>query len=208
MKTKEIARKYGFDQIEFDKFLNNQNEIPISGLIETSVSDAYVDLAVERFKAFLDAEAALQKAKNAEAEAKAREKEEAEARAKAEKERIRMERQQLLDSIIVSSVSSFEGYSIKKYHGLITKDYPVQINRDGFYSSLLNGKILDDYRLRLLDELKLAAHSIGCNAVIGTRFDYISFEPESISTFGDTHYYEPYVIVVTVSGTAVVIEKE
>ena len=55
-------------------------------------------------------------------------------------------------------------------------------------------------------ELKEAAYDLGCNAVIGVDFDYITLEPES-ATLGRT-IYEPYVICVTANGNAVVIEKE
>jgi uncharacterized protein YbjQ (UPF0145 family) len=55
-------------------------------------------------------------------------------------------------------------------------------------------------------ELKQAAHSLGCNAVIGVDFDYITLEPETATSNGGTMYL-PYVFAVTANGNAVTIEK-
>ncbi len=62
-------------------------------------------------------------------------------------------------------------------------------------------------RTQALRELKEAAYDLGCNAVIGVDFDYITLEPETASIGGGT-VYQPYVICVTANGNAVVIEKE
>ena len=58
-----------------------------------------------------------------------------------------------------------------------------------------------------LAELKEAAYALGCNAVVGVDFDYITLEPETANFNGGT-LYEPYIICVTANGNAVVIEKE
>lgn len=58
-----------------------------------------------------------------------------------------------------------------------------------------------------MKELKEAAYDLGCNAVIGVDFDYITLEPETANFSGGT-LYEPYIICVTANGNAVVIEKE
>ena len=55
-------------------------------------------------------------------------------------------------------------------------------------------------------ELKEAALDLGCNAVIGVDFDYLTLDPQTASLTGGT-VYEPYVICVTANGNAVVIEK-
>ena len=62
-------------------------------------------------------------------------------------------------------------------------------------------------RIQALRELKEAALALGCNAVIGVDFDYMTFEPETANANGGTTYY-PYMICVTANGNAVVIEKE
>lgn len=48
---------------------------------------------------------------------------------------------------------------------------------------------------------------MGCNAVIGVDFDFITLEPETASISGRTTYL-PYVFCVTANGNAVVIEKD
>lgn len=58
-----------------------------------------------------------------------------------------------------------------------------------------------------LKELKEAAYDLGCNAVIGVDFDYITLEPETVNAGGGTLYL-PYVFCVTANGNAVIIEKE
>lgn len=86
----------------------------------------------------------------------------------------------------------------------------MEIPRNNVFDKTTNGGNLTDALVRIrrqsLKELKEAAYDLGCNAVIGVDFDYITLEPETIS--GTTHYYEPYVICVTANGTAVEIEKE
>ena len=61
-------------------------------------------------------------------------------------------------------------------------------------------------RRQALKELKEAAYNLGCNAVIGVDFDYLTLDPESV-TLGGAVRYEPYVICVTANGNAVVIKK-
>ena len=64
-------------------------------------------------------------------------------------------------------------------------------------------------RRQALKELKEAAYDLGCNAVIGVDFDYITLEPERSSALNrQITVYEPFVICVTANGNAVVIEKD
>ena len=129
-----------------------------------------------------------------------------EAHAKAEIEA--KKRAAALPSILISSGFNFDGYKIVKYSGYISGDDAIQINRDELFKN--NGQYLTDclvlIRAQALKELKEAAYDLGCNAVIGVDFDYMTFEPETIS--GTTHYYQPYVICVTANGNAVIIEKD
>ena len=114
-------------------------------------------------------------------------------------------------SILISSGFSFEGYRITKYSGYISGDDAVQIPRSSVWKNNDNGQNLTDalvkIRRQALKELKEAAFDLGCNAVIGVDFDYITLEPER-HDFGGGTALEPYVICVTANGTAVVIEKE
>ena len=61
-------------------------------------------------------------------------------------------------------------------------------------------------RRNALRELKEAAYDLGCNAVIGVDFDYITLDPQTANIAGGTTY-QPYVFCVTANGNAVVIEK-
>lgn len=115
-----------------------------------------------------------------------------------------------IPNILISSGFSFEGYRIVKYSGYISGDDAVQIPRSGIFGSD-NGKKLTNALVRIrqqaLRELKEAAYALGCNAVIGVDFDYITLEPETANIRGGT-LYEPYIICVTANGNAVIIEKE
>ena len=61
-------------------------------------------------------------------------------------------------------------------------------------------------RRNALVELKEAAYALGCNAVIGVDFDYLTLDPETASSGGGTLYL-PFLFCVTANGNAVVIEK-
>lgn len=122
-----------------------------------------------------------------------------------------------LASILISSGFSFDGYRIVKYSGYISGDDAVEIPRSGFLFTTNNSQNLTDalvkIRVQALRELKQAAYDLGCNAVIGVDFDYITLEPEHGSGLyngvpGAGTVYEPYIICVTANGNAVVIEKE
>lgn len=128
---------------------------------------------------------------------------EAEAKAAAEKEAA-------LPKILISSGFNFDGYKIVKYSGYISGDDACEIPRGGIFGGN-NGQNLTDalvkIRRQALKELKEAAYDLGCNAVIGVDFDYITLEPETVNIAGGTRY-EPYVICVTANGNAVIVEKE
>ncbi|MBE6013867.1 MAG: heavy metal-binding domain-containing protein [Lachnospiraceae bacterium] len=114
-----------------------------------------------------------------------------------------------LSKILITSGFTFDGFQITKYSGYISGDDAVEIPRSGIFGSD-NGQKLTDalvkIRRRALMELKEAAYNLGCNAVIGVDFDYITLEPETRNLAGGT-LYEPYVICVTANGNAVTIEK-
>jgi uncharacterized protein YbjQ (UPF0145 family) len=110
--------------------------------------------------------------------------------------------------ILITSGYNFEGYTIVKYSGYISGDDAMEIPRSGIFGGN-NGKNLTNalvnIRREAIKELKQAAYDLGCNAVIGVDFDYLTLEPETVSL--GTHYLEPYVICVTANGTAVTIKK-
>lgn len=138
---------------------------------------------------------------------------EAEAQASEEYQR----KNEALSKILITSGFSFDGYKVTKYSGYISGDDAVEIPRSGFLFTTNNSQNLTDALVKIrrvaLRELKEAAYDLGCNAVIGVDFDYLTLEPEHGSGLyngvpGAGTVYEPYIICVTANGNAVVIEKE
>lgn len=187
MKVKEIAAKYGIDVADLVAFGVRHPGTVKQGFTDLYVDDANLPEVVEQCKAEL-----------AEIENEEREK-----REKAQK------LEQALASILITSGFNFDGYKIVKYSGYISGDDATEIPRGGIFGGN-NGKNLTDalvkIRIQALKELKEAAYDLGCNAVIGVDFDYITLEPETARLTGGT-LYEPYVICVTANGNAVIIEK-
>ena len=116
--------------------------------------------------------------------------------------------------MLISSGFTFDGYKIVKYSGYISGDDVVQIPR-GEGGIIFNtttdvgdalSKALRKIRRQALQELKEAAYDLGCNAIIGVDFDYITMEPETANGHRGVLYL-PYVFCVTANGNAVVIEK-
>lgn len=203
MKTKDIASSYGINQVKFESYLRTLNSPDVKvGFMSMSVEND-VEGHVARFKEYLQAEA-----DKAEAEAKAK----ADA---AEKARIAEEEKlRALSNMLITSGFSFDGYKIKKYSGYISGDDAISIDRgtDGIFSSATNVSAsltdsLAKIRRQAIKELKEAAYDLGCNAVIGVDFDYITLEPETANSNGGTTYL-PYVFCVTANGNAVIIEKD
>ncbi|PWG59740.1 hypothetical protein DF200_06100 [Bifidobacterium catulorum] len=119
-----------------------------------------------------------------------------------------------MSQILITSGFNFDGYSIKKYSGYISGDDVLQIDRgrEGIFSNPTAvgpamSKALVSLRRNALAELKEAALDLGCNAVIGVDFDYMTLAPETVNMNGGTLYL-PYVFCVTANGNAVVIEKK
>ena len=199
MKLSEVAKAHGFNEADFDNFLARKPQIKTSGMASTKIADEDVEKAVDLY-----VEEVL---KPREEKRLAIEQE----HLAIEQERIRKElpRQQAMAAMLVTSGFNFDGYTIKRYSGYISGDDAIQINRDELFAG--QGQVLTDalvqIRIQALKELKEAAYDLGCNAIIGVDFDYITFEPETISAGGGTHYYMPYVVCVTANGNAVVIEK-
>ncbi len=202
MKVSEIAAKQGWDESEFEDFLLRRYDIKTSGMFSTNVADEDVEKAINLFK----------QKKQSEKEQKDQAKAKAEQALKLAEESKQKEKEkaEALPKMLISSGFNFEGYRIVKYSGYISGDDAVQIPRSGIFGSD-NGKKLTDalvkIRIQAIKELKEAAYELGCNAVVGVDFDYITLEPETASLTGGT-LYEPYIICVTANGNAVIIEKE
>lgn len=188
MKSKDIATSYGVDQLAFEFWIKQSGfnwKPTMLGTVEVLERD--IDEVVKRFR--YD-----QSPEKADADAQL---------------------QRELAAILITSGFSFDGYTITKYSGYISGDDVIQIDRGtvgGFFgggatnagSALTNSLV--KLRRNSLMELKQAAHALGCNAVIGVDFDYITLEPETANKAGGTTYL-PYVFAVTANGNAVTIEK-
>ena len=119
-----------------------------------------------------------------------------------------VKKQYAMSKILISSCYNFEGYTIVEYSDYISGDDAMQIQRsetamDNNRKNLTDA--LGKIRQRALNKLKETAYDLGCNAIIGVDFDYITLSPETAQV--GYHVLEPYVICVTANGTAVVIEK-
>ena len=209
-KVSDIAERLGVNAKQLESWIRIQGDIPFGvarGGLEIDEGD--VEDVVERYK--------YDNLPQVEKDRLEREKQEKEAQEKnklseAEMERLKQERERdiELSKIMISSGFGFDGYRIVKYSGYISGDDATEIPRGGWFSRN-NGQNLTDalvkIRRQALRELKEAAYDLGCNAVIGVDFDYITLEPETANITGGTTY-EPYVICVTANGNAVIIERE
>ena len=180
MKISDVCRQYGFDENDLKAFLKEKKllkETWTSYVIE----DSNVDKAVRMY-----------------AEFKAQQEEEAAAeRREAEKKKRAMAK------MLITSGFSFDGYTITKYSGYISGDDAISVDRGlavfgsdtGVKDKLLNSLV--EIRRNALRELKEAAYELGCNAVIGVDFDYITLDPQTkdlLATGGIS--YQPYVFAV------------
>lgn len=206
MKTKDIAKQYNLDLNMFEDYCIKHPSIGFTnGAFSNTIPDYKVKNAVEAFQFYLEHKDEDERQKE---EIKRRQAE-VEARYQAEKRRKEQEKKEALASMLITSGFNFDGYTITKYSGYISGDDATQIPRSGVFGGN-NGKNLTDalvrIRIQAIKELKEAAYDLGCNAVIGVDFDYITLEPETANIGGGT-LYEPYIICVTANGNAVVIEK-
>lgn len=112
--------------------------------------------------------------------------------------------------MLITSGFNFDGYRIVKYSGYISGDDAMSVDRGYAWENVtVRDKLmasLTQIRRNALRELKEAAYYLGCNAVIGVDFDYITLDPQTANLTGGTTY-QPYVFCVTANGNAVIIEK-
>ncbi|QUA51834.1 heavy metal-binding domain-containing protein [Aristaeella lactis] len=191
MKTKDIALQYSIDKNEFESFLRKNNLSFREGFSSYIVDDSKVEKYVSLFSEYIE-----------------KQKSDAIAAKQAE-----IDKQRAISQILISSGFNFDGYRIVKYSGYISGDDATQIPRAQWFDEGRHGEDLTNalvkIRRQALKELKEAAYELGCNAVIGVDFDYITLEPERSSALNrQITVYEPFVICVTANGNAVIIEKE
>lgn len=198
MDTRDIARKFDLDRPAFDKWIEGSSlqfrQRTFGGIDLLDGQD--IQEIVARFK------------NDHEEQLRVAEEEEAIALLSME------EKQHALSTMLITSGFNFDGYTITKYSGYISGDDAVSVDRpsQGYWGST-NGdvgadllKALTQIRRNALAELKEAAHALGCNAVIGVDFDYLTLDPETATNQGGTLYL-PFLFAVTANGNAVIIEK-
>ena len=202
MKTKELCKQFGFNQPQFEKYIVTHDIKHKDGFSGMAIEDSMVPQIVSEFK---DELLRLEQEKQARIAAEEQEKREAEEEAQRKKK--------ALAEMLITSGFNFDGYKIKKYSGYISGDDCVTMPRDNFWGSNkvdenLCGALVK-IRRQAIRELKEAAYNLGCNAVIGVDFDYLTMDPQHASALnGQVTVYEPYVICVTANGNAVIIEKD
>ena len=198
MKSKDLCKQYGFNQTKFENFLRTQNFKFTDWFNGISVNDSDVDAIVFAYKEKLEREKMTEEEIRTEELAKTEEV---------------SQKKRALAEMLITSGFTFDGYKITKYSGYISGDDCVTVPRDSFWDK---NKVQDHLcnalvkiRRQALKELKEAAYDLGCNAVIGVDFDYLTMDPQHAHALNSSiTVYEPYVICVTANGNAVVIEKE
>ena len=218
MKIKDIVKtRPNINAEELEQFLNKSEKY--RSFVKTSMFGSTLDDRVnissmlEDYSTYLSQERQIQ----AQREQYRREEEqkaaEEQRRAEEEQRRAEEEKRAALAAMLISSGFSLEGYRIVKYSGYISGDDAVQVDRGtvGWFSKATNVgnslmASLSEIRSNALAELKEAAYALGCNAVIGVDFDYITLDPQTANSSGGTTYL-PYIFGVTANGNAVIIEK-
>jgi uncharacterized protein YbjQ (UPF0145 family) len=205
VKSKDIAKSNGLDSKTFDQWLKQSDYETKSSIMTGGLTvDDGVDTAemVGKYNEYL--------AREEERLAQEQERLEVERR---NAERAAQDKQRALASMLITSGFNFDGFTITKYSGYISGDAAVQVARprDGWFG--VKGNVGDDLmaslehiRREALGELKEAAYALGCNAVIGVDFDYLTLDPETVTSSGGTLYL-PFLFGVTANGNAVIIEK-
>ncbi len=191
MNIKEIAKKYNFKWYEFEVFIK-KNNLPYKETLfgEVIIEDDNIKECVNKYKQYLIELP----------------------RKMAEKEFENEKKKKAMAEMLITSGFNFDGYTITKYSGYISGDDAIAVDR-GISIFGEDGKVKDKLmeslvtiRRNALRELKEAAYALGCNAVIGVDFDYLTLDPQTANIVGGTTY-QPYVFGVTANGNAVVIEK-
>ncbi|WP_390408896.1 heavy metal-binding domain-containing protein [Lacticaseibacillus jixiensis] len=215
MKTKDLARAHDFEPSMLNDYLrNNDNFAKTStALGGLQVQDGDVDAIVAAFTAYREAKLAADQAKRDAEVQQQRLAREAEAQRQMELVDAAARKKRALAEMLITSGFNFDGYTVVKYSGYISGDDAIEVarGREGIFARATHvGDALmanlTVIRRNALAELKEQAYALGCNAIIGVDFDYLTLDPETVSTQGAT-VYMPYVFGVTANGNAVVIQK-
>jgi uncharacterized protein YbjQ (UPF0145 family) len=199
MEIYKIAQKFGINEVDFETWLNKSGyKIKRGFLSDLAVIDDSLnpnDLVTAFKQQLADKQDRLEKEKEIALIAD-------------------REKKQATASMLITSGFNFDGHTITRYSGYISGDSAMSLDRptQGWFggvnkdvgNELLTG--LANMRRKALEELKEAAYALGCNAVIGVDFDYLTMDPETATKGGGTLYL-PFLFAVTANGNAVVIEK-
>lgn len=219
MKLKDIATRYNIDKDDFMLFIYDNNLPRTETFTSYIIDDKNVDSFVKMYKDFKLKEPILiaKEEERIKAEEDQKKAEEVEKRkiALETAEKIaqeEMKKRKAMAEMLITSGFNFDGYKITKYSGYISGDDAVSVDRGlAIFGAGTNVKdklmeSLVTIRRNALTELKEAAYALGCNAVIGVDFDYLTLDPQTANIVGGTTY-QPYIFGVTANGNAVIIEK-
>lgn len=194
MKTKDVASQHGLNKDEFENFLRKSNyksKINDGFFGGMTIEDgANISAMINDFKKY----------------------EQERANEAARLKKVADDKKTALAKMLITSGFNFDGYTITKYSGYISGDDAISVDRGlVIFGSGTNikDKLMESLvviRRNALAELKEAAYALGCNAVIGVDFDYLTLDPQTANLGGGTTY-QPYVFGVTANGNAVIIEK-
>lgn len=197
MKVKDVCKQYGLDSSAFQTWLwSSGYEYKTGAMGGVDITDSQdIPAIVEHFR-----------------REQAEQQEQAAQESAAQHEALQA-KQQALANMIITPGHNFDGYTITRYSGYISGDHAVEIARGTEFFGTGVTKVgealmsaLVDIRRQALLELKEAAYALGCNAIIGVDFDYLTLQPEVANTKGEIKLL-PYVFGVTANGNAVVIER-
>jgi len=204
MKTKDLASQYKINKDRFEAFLRQSK-------YKSKINDGFMGMTIDD-GADLNAIFADYKKYKEDLAAKttriAQEKANEEARIK----RAVDDKKAALANMLITSGFNFDGFTITKYSGYISGDDAVSVDRGMVIfgsGTNIKDKLMESLviiRRNALAELKEAAYALGCNAVIGVDFDYLTLDPQTANFNGGTTY-QPYVFGVTANGNAVIIVK-
>lgn len=206
MKTRDVAFQYGINLNKFENFLKQssyKSQVREDFVFkELKIDDrADINAIIEDFKIYEDDLAAK-------ANRTAQDLADEEARIRLATD----EKRAALANMLITSGFSFDGYKITKYSGYISGDDAISVDRGIAIFGLgtnVKDKLMESLvliRRNALAELREAAYALGCNAVVGVDFDYLTLDPQTANLTGGTTYL-PYIFGVTANGNAVVIEK-
>ncbi len=185
MKTKDIANQYDLNQERFEYYLRQSSyssQIKDGfGLLAMMIDDrANLEAIVGDYKKWED-DLAVEKAR---------------------KTKAAVDKKSALANMLITSGFNFDGYTITKYSGYISGDDAISVPRGMTIFGTgtdVKDKLMESLviiRRNALAELKEAAYALGCNAVIGVDFDYLTLDPQSANIAGGTTY-QPYIFGVT-----------